>query len=268
MVAEIGTTIREIQLRRRPVELALRREAVTEPAHDQAGGPAYVGLRCLMEAAQTRYFARRCSQSVDPEPESIVPLRAEMDRLQSEFLARRRRHESFVGQTRAAAARAYWAANPPRVITDGFFRDALVHGVTARMSRVDPPWWWRSFLPRLQHEFDNCHAAAGRFLDTLPLLRRQAKKKTLAAMIDEWCDAHADEWGWDGPGHYRMLAIRANDKAREIADWYNAHAPRYLEDESVRRSLQNTLADFLAEHDPLTALIASELARLSGPGLN
>lgn len=247
------------------MELAVRRESVTEPAHDKAGGPAYAGLRCAMEAAQKRHFAHRRTHGADRGVESA---RAEMERLQTEFLACRRRHEPFVHQIRAASVRAYWAANPPRVITDSFFHGAPVHGATARMSRIDPAWWWRSFLPRLQHEFDGRHSADGRFLDMLPLLRAQATRMTLAAVISDWCDARADAWGWDGPGHYRMLVIRSNDKAREIADWYNSHAPGYLEDESVRCSLHGTLDDFLAGHDPLTALLASELARLGAHGRN
>lgn len=263
LVAEIGATIREIQLRRRTVELAICRESVTESAHEQAGGPAYAGLRSAMEAAQERYFAQRRARS-----EIRESYRVEMERLQTEFEACRRRHEPFVDQTRAAAVRAYWAAHPPRVITDQFFNGAPALGATSRMSRLEPAWWWRSFLPRLQHEFGDRHSADGRFLDTLPLLRREAKKKTLAAVIAEWTEEYAEEWGWDGPGHYRMLAIRANDKAREMADWFNARAPGYLEDESVRRSLHDTLADFLAGRDPLAALIASELARLGAHGHN
>lgn len=250
------------------MELAIFRERVTEPAHDQAGGPAYTDLRDTMEAAQERYFAHRRVNGVPLGTESSRPLRAEMERLQTEFLACRRRHEPFVLQTRAASVRAYWAANPPRGITDSFFRGAPVANVTARMSRLDPPWWWRSFLPRLQHEFADRHSADGEFLDTLPRLRAQAKRMTLAAVITDWSDAHADDWGWNGPGHYRMLAIRANDKARELAEWYRARAPGYLEDESVRCSLHGTLADFLARHDPLTSLLASELARLSAHGPN
>ena len=110
----------------------------------------------------------------------------------------------------------------------------------------------------LQTRLARYHAADDCFLDALPSLRANAKKKTLAALIAEWSAERRDIWGGDGPGHYRMLADRADSKARAVAGWFEEHAPGYLADEHVRTSLHARLADHLSALDPLTNMLNAE----------
>ena len=227
---------------------------VTEPAYDRFGGPPYLSLRHQMMSAQENYFAQR--RSPRGEPAALSVLHTQMEQRQLEYFACRSRHEPLVEQARTASIRAYWAARPARGITDDFFDDVPLHHSISRLSRIAPAWWWREFLSRLQARLAKHHAADGYFLDALPALRANAKKKTLAALIAEWCADHRYQFGWDGPSHYRMLADRAGAKAKSVTAWFDQKAPGYLTDEAVRESLHARLADTLASLDPLGNLFA------------
>jgi len=122
------------------------------------------------------------------------------------------------------------------------------------MSRVDPAWWWREFFLRLQRRCQRFHAADGVFLDHLPAIRARVSAKKLSAEISEWSKAMSDRWGWDGPGHYRMLADRAVAKADALATWYNRFAPGFLADEGVRDSLANFFGGLQTRSPELSAL--------------
>ncbi len=263
LVAEIGAAIREKQLRRRPVAVAIERETVTEPTYDRLGGPSYIELRHQMEAAQARYIRRLRSATTSADSDSPATLHAAMAHLQSDFTLVRRRHEPLVEQARTASVRAFWAAHPARELRDDFFDDLPSHHAISRLSRVAPAWWWRNCFARLQKRLARRHAADGCFLDALPSLRAHATKKTLAALISEWCTDRRDGFGWEGPGHYRMLGDRAEAKAKTVTDWFDQRAPGYLTDEHVRESLHLQLAGTLAARDPLEKIIAAERRGLS-----
>jgi hypothetical protein len=251
-VAEIGAAIREKTLVLSARKIALLHAQVTEPAYDQVGGSAYLETRRTMEAAQERYLAdwraRRSTLNNLGSPE-FATLQLEKDRAQAAFHLVRRRHEPFVQETQAEAARAYWSTHRVRGIPDTFFADAAPSSAAARMQRIHPPWWG-TFMGRLQEPLAHGHLAEGYFLDALPRLRAMAIKKTLAAMIEEWQQENAQRWGWYGPVYYRMLASRAADKADKLTHWFNARAPGYLTDKVVRRSLHAELAKRLAAADP------------------
>jgi len=251
-VAEIGAAIREKALGQSARQIALLHARVTESAYDQAGGSDYRATRRIMEAAQERYFAvwrhHRTSRSEWAAPE-FAALQREKDQAQAAYHAVRRRHEPFVRETQAAAARAYWSSRRVRGIPDTFFSDATLSSTPARMQRIHPPWWG-VFFGKLQKPLAHGHLAEGYLLDALPQLRAMAIKKTLAAMIDEWHQANAPHWGWDRPSQYRMLAKRAGDKAGHLTRWFNARAPGYLTDRDVKRSLHADLAKRLAAADP------------------
>ena len=267
LVAEVGAAIRQKQLMRRAVEIAVVQEAATEPAYDHAGGPAYLDLSAAMNAAQERYLEayRRCRASADEAATAeLVSLRTEMERRQTAFRSARRARESFVAATRTATVRAYWSARPVRGIPDTFFADAPPHTAAARMQRIHPPWWG-AFLGRLQAPLAHGHPAAGCLLDILPQLRRDARRKKLSALLTEWHEAHADRWGLFSEIHYRMLARRAARKAAQVAAWFDASAPRYRTSEAVRFALHAELADRLAAADPWAVAVPT---RYSGAWLS
>jgi hypothetical protein len=262
-VAEIGAAIRDKQLHRRPVEVMVRCECVVEPSHERIGGPDFVALRNAMESAQENYFASRRTCSRDRDASLIHSLPAEVSRAQSAYAAMRERHRPFVEQSRRAAARDYWANIRARGLDDDFFADLPADSIIARMSRIEPAWWWRSFFTKLQIECADHHAADGCFVDAIPILRAGARKKKLAATITEWCEARADDWGWDAPRHYRMLALRAEPKAKRLVDWFDQRAPAYLSDPNLRQSLHAHLALLLSALDPMATVFAAERDGLS-----
>ena len=238
-------------------------ECVVEPTYVRCGGATYIALRDSMEAAQERYFSGLRASRHERSLASPITMPAEVGRLQSAFFTCRRRHASEIEQARRVVARDYWGKHPRQGLAENFFDDAATESVPARMARIDPAWWWRSFFTKLQSKCKHHHAADGCFLDALPTLRALAKKKTLAAHITEWCETGAAEWGWAGPGHYRMLADRAGEKADETVMWFQKRALGYLGSTAISHALDARLNQFLAEHDPHTRLLIAERDRLS-----
>jgi len=238
LVAEVGRAIRVQQVDRQSVQTALVRDRVVEPTYDDTGGPDYVAVRQAMEQSQVRHVS--FWQTDIDSPDAIVS-RTEMERLQAEFSAIRHRHAPQVAEAQKAALRRYWSLKPGRGMGDDFFVDSGADSIPALLSRVDPAWWWREFFLRLQRRCQRFHAADGVFLDHLPAIRARVSAKKLSAEITEWSETMSDRWGWDGPGHYRMLADRAVAKADALAAWYNRTAPGYLADEGLRDSLCSRL---------------------------
>ena len=229
---------------------------MTEPAFDEAGGPAYKALRDEMEAAQSDYFsAQRVQRSGRADdPQAIATLRVRMEQLQDAFDDTRLQNESHVEKARRVVAKAFWASRDPRVITDTYFADEPMHASAARMSRIHPPWWG-VFHRRLQQIFARGHPAEGYLLDELPGLRRHVTKRTklkLEATVSDWWQNNRSRWGWyaETAPHYRMLSDRADDKAVELVRWFKATAPGYLVDQAKRASLQADLTKRLREADP------------------
>lgn len=256
LVAEVGRAIRAQQLDRHSVQTAILRERVVEPTCAAAGGPDYASLRTAMEQLQVRYISLWRS---DPMSADTQTTETELDRLQSRFFAVRERCAGRVAAVQRDALRRYWSEVPGRGLGDDFFHDGPADSVPALLSRVDPAWWWRRFFFRLQRRCQRFHAADGVFLDHLPAIRARVSAKKLSAEIAEWSAAMADRWGWDGPGHYRMLADRAAAKARTLQAWYESRAPGYLTDEYVRGSLDARLLDLLKSRDPLKPFVPGRM---------
>lgn len=262
-VAAISREICARQLRHPPAELMVLRERMVEPTYDRAGGRPYIELRAAVEAAQERHFAEIRANRRDDVESDVLTLPSEVRQLQAAYCARRQRHAAEVEGAQRAISGAYWKTHPRHGLADDFFDDAERDSIPARMARVEPAWWWRSFFTRLQAKSKRHHAADGRFLDALPSLRALAKKKTLAAQIADWSEVAAAEWGWRGTGHYRRLAEYAERKAQQTTMWFEQRAPRYLAAQATRDTLDARLNEFLAKHDPDTAIIEAERNRLS-----
>ena len=262
-VSAVSREICARQLRRPPVALQVERQRVVESTYERAGGPAYIELREAMEAGQRRCFAGIRAEHGGRLAAADFRLPDEVVRLQAAFLTSRQRYAPAVEDAQRAAARAYWKNCPRHGIADHFFDDAADDSIPARMARVDPAWWWRSFFTRLQAKSQRHHAAEGRLLDALPLLRAQAKKTTLAAQIALWSETAAADWGWRGGTHYRRLADYADRKAQSTVAWFEQRAPGYLGTSTIRRALDTRLHLFLAARDPHLQLLAAERERLS-----
>ena len=255
-VTEISAAIRQRQLQRWVGRLDFAQQQVTEPAFDEAGGPAYQALRAEMESAQQAYFsAQRAQRTGDAdESETVVTLRSRMEQLQAAFNKTRGRHESDVEKIRRETAKAFWATRNPRVITDTYFADEPMHATAARMARIHPPWWG-AFHRRLQQTFARGHPAEGYLHDALPGLRRQVTKRSklkLEGTVALWWETNQQRWGWYAKKepHYRVLSERAGKKTRELIRWFNSTAPGYLSDQTVRVSLHAALTERLCEADP------------------
>lgn len=244
------------QLERQSVQTALVRECVIEPTYAAAAGPGYIALRNSMEKSQVRYISH---WRTDPQSADAQVTWTEVRRLQSSFFAIRKRHEPRVVEAQREALRRYWSEKPGRGLGDDFFDDCAAHSIPALMSRVDPAWWWRKFFLRLQRRCQRFHAADGVFLDNLPAIRTGVGVKKLSAEITEWSKGMSDRWGWDGPGHYRMLADRTAAKARALSEWYETCAPGYLTDNDVCDSLHSRLSDRLASLDPWQPFVSDRV---------
>ena len=241
------------QLDHQSIRTTLVRERIVEPIYDAAGGPEYIAVRNAMEHAQDRYIS-----FLRTEAKSAVLHVAltEMERLQAGYFAIRQRHTPQVAQAQKEALRRYWSETTSRGLRDDFFAECPAESIPALMSRIEPAWWWREFFLRLQHRCQRFHAADGVFLDHLPSIRTRVSVKKLSAEIVEWSKGMSDRWGWDGPGHYRMLADRAAAKARTLHEWYETRAPGYLTDEVVRVSLHSRLTTLLESRDPWKPLVS------------
>ena len=255
-VAEVGRAIRLQQLDRQSIRTTLMRESVIEPTYDDAGGPEYVAVRNAMEQSQDRYisFLRTEARSA-----VLHVAQTEMERLQAGYFAIRQRHTPRVAQAQKEALRLYWSLKPGRGLGDDFVADCAADSIPALMSRIEPAWWWREFFLCLQHRCQRFHAADGVFLDQLPGIRARVSVKKLSAEVAEWSEGMSDRWGWDGPGHYRMLADRTAAKARKLHEWYETCAPGYLTDEDVRGSLHSRLVSLLESRDPWKPLVSGRV---------
>lgn len=255
-VTEISAAIRHRQLHRWVGRLDFAQERVTEPAFEEAGGPAYLALRAEMESAQHAYcsaWSVQRSEDAD-ESETVVTLQRRMEQLQAAFDKTRGRHKSHVEKIRRETAKAFWATRDPRVITDTYFADEPMHAATARMARIHPPWWG-AFHRRLQRTFACGHPAEGYLHDALPGLRREASKRSklkLEGTVALWWETNQQRWGWYAKKepHYRVLSERAGKKTRELIRWVNSTSPGYLSDQSVRVTLHAALMERLCEADP------------------
>jgi hypothetical protein len=256
LVAEVGRAMRLQQIYRQSVRTALVRERIVESTYDSAGGPEYVAMRTAMEQSQDRYISFWRTKA---RPADTHAARTAMERLQASYMAIRQRHTPRVAQAQSEALRSYWSLKPSRGLSDDFFADCVADSIPALMSRIEPAWWWREFFLCLQHRCQRFHAADGVFLDHLPAIRARVSAKKLSAEIVEWSKAMSARWGWDGPGHYRMLADRAAAKAAALLEWYETCAPGYLTDEDVRGSLHSRLITLLGSRDPWKPFVAGQM---------
>ena len=237
-VAEVGATIRSRTLSYRTAEITGVLQAAAESAYEQAGGAAYRGARDAATTAEDN-FLRSLSQ-----PDRRALHLAEREQRDSALAALRSQFSSEATAAQRRSARRYWAEQRQQWLTGDLLSDLSPEHSLRCLARFTPVWW-ELFVRCLRDEFARCHIPAFHVLDQLPNLRRHARrerKKVLAAVVEEWRDAHADELGLPAQVHYHVLARRGTAKARAVCRWFKARG--FPVDPALGRDARHAFADF------------------------
>ncbi len=237
-VAEVGAAIRFRTLSYRTAEITGLLQAAAESAYEQAGGAAYRGAREAAAAAEDN-FLRFLSQ-----PDRRALHLAEREQRESALAAMRSQFSAEAGVAQRRSARRYWAEQRQQWLAGDFLSNLRPDHPLCRIAAFTPVWW-ALFVRCLRDEFSRCHIPAFHVLDRLPDLRRlvrRERKKVLAAVVEEWREAHADELGLPSQLHYHVLARRGTDKARSISRWYKARG--FPGDPAFGMNARHVLAEF------------------------
>ena len=229
-VAEVGATIRSRTLSYRTAEITGVLQAAAESAYEQAGGAAYRGARDAATTAEDN-FLRSLSQ-----PDRRALHFAEREQRESALASLRYQFAAEATAAQRRSARRYWAEQRQQWLTGDFLSDLRPDHPLCCVARFTPVWW---------ELFVRCHIPAYRVLDQLPDLRRHARrerKKVLAAVVEEWREAHADELGLPAQLHYHVLARRGTAKARSVSRWFKARG--FPGDPALGLDARHAFADF------------------------
>lgn len=237
-VAEVGAAIRSRTLSYRTAEITGVLQAAAESAYEQAGGAAYRGARDAATTAEDN-FLRSLSQ-----PDRRALCLAEREQRESALASLRYQFAAEATAAQRRSARRYWAEQRQQWLTGDLLSDLLPDHPLCCIAAFTPVWW-ELFVRCLRDEFSRCHIPAFHVLDQLPDLRRHAhreRKKVLAAVVEEWREAHADELGLPAQVHYHVIARRGTAKARSVFRWFNARG--YPKDPALGMDARHTLAEF------------------------
>jgi hypothetical protein len=237
-VAEVGATIRSRTLSYRTAEITGVLQAAAETAYEQAGGAAYRGARDAATTAEDN-FLRSLSQ-----PDRRAFHLAEREQRESALATLRSQFSAEATAAQRRSARRYWADQRQQWLAGDFLSDLRPDHPLRCLARFTPVWW-ELFVRCLCDEFSRCHIPAFHVLDQLPDLRRHVRrerKKVLAAVVEEWRDAHADELGLPAQVHYHVLARRGTAKARAVSRWFKARG--FPGDPALGMDARHAFADF------------------------
>jgi hypothetical protein len=239
-VSEVSMAVRFRLFFVRPAELAAQFQAAAESACEQAGGDSYRATRESAAAAENEYLCSITRAGHCPER------RACHEQCAVALAGQRRQFHAEVSAAQRRCARAYWADQRGQWLRSEPFAH-LRENHPVRQIATFAPVWWELFLHHLHAEFSRRDMAQFHLLDELPQLRRQVRpRKVLAAVVEDWREAHADELGLPAQIHYHVVARRGLDRAREAADWFNARAPGYTSDFQVADAARAHLVDHAA----------------------
>jgi hypothetical protein len=237
-VAEVGATLRFRTLSYRTAEVTGILQAAAEPAYEQAGGLAYRRARDAATTAEDN-FLRFLSQ-----PDRRALHLAEREQHESALATLHSQFAAEAGAARRRSARRYWAEQRQQWLVGDFLSDLRPDHPLCRIAAFTPVWW-ELFVRCLRDEFARCHIPAFHVLDQLPDLRRHAhreRKKVLAAVVEEWREAHADELGLPAQLHYHVLARRGTAKARSVFRWFKSRG--CPGDPALGKDARRALAEF------------------------
>jgi hypothetical protein len=237
-VAEVGAAIRSRTLSYRTAEITGVLQAAAESAYEQAGGAVYRGARDAATTAEDN-FLRSLSQ-----PDRRTFHLAEREQRESALAALRSQFAVEATAAQRRCARRYWAEQRQQWLAGDLLSDLRPDHPLRCFARFTPVWW-ELFCRCLRDEFARCHIPAFHVLDQLPDLRRHVRrerKKVLAAVVEEWRDAHADELGLPVQVHYHVLARRGTAKARAVSRWFKARG--IPGDPALGMDARHAFADF------------------------
>lgn len=242
-VAEVSVALRFRTLSYRSAEVTGLCQAAAESAYEAAGGSAYRAARAAAQTAEAVFL--------DSLHQADVRARnlAERERCEAALATMRSQFSAEAAVAQHRCARRYWTEQSQQWLTD----DLLAHlrpDHPLRMIADYAPDWWHHFLGCLHREFSRCHIPSFHVLDELPALRRRARRartKVLAAVVEEWREAHADELGLPARLHYHVLARRGAAKVRRVTRWLNTRAPRYTLNPNAAQTVQAVLWDHAAD---------------------
>jgi hypothetical protein len=236
-VAEVSAALRFRTLSYRSAEIIGLCQAAAESAYEAAGGSAYLAARAAARAAESAFLAS--FHQADVRAGNL----AERERCEAALAALRAQFSTEASAAQRRCARRYWTEQSQQWLTDDLLTHLRRDHPLRRMADFAPDWW-HHFLVCLRHEFSRCHIPSFHVLDELPSLRRRAgraRAKVLAAVVEEWRDAHADELGLPARLHYHVLARRGAAKVRRVTRWLNTRAPRYTLNPNAEQTVQAAL---------------------------
>ena len=241
-VAEVSAALRFRTLSYRSAEIIGLRQAAAEAAYEAVGGPAYLAARAAAQAAESTFLGSFHQAGVRARN------LAERERCEAALATMRAQFSAEAAVAQHRCARRYWTEQSQQWLTDDLLTHLRPDHPLRRIADFTPDWW-RYFLACLRREFSRCHIPSFHVLDELPALRRRtrrARTKVLAAVVEEWRDAHADELGLPARLHYHVLARRSAAKVRSVTRWLNTRAPRYTLNPNAEPTLQAALWDHAA----------------------
>lgn len=239
-VAEVSKAVRFHTFNLREAELRVLLEAAAESACEFTGGDAYRAIRAAATEAEHEYHLSITRTGHCPERYAWHEL------CSATVAVHRRQVQAEIANAQRHCIRAYWAEQRQHWLRSNpfahFRRDHPIQRIAAFT-----PVWWELFLRCLHAEFSRRDFTQFHLLDALPQLRRQVRpKKVLAALVEEWRQTHADEFGLPAQLHYHVLARRAQDRARQTAAWFNARAPGYTSVFTIADSARSRLIEHTA----------------------
>jgi hypothetical protein len=239
-VAEVSSVIRFRGFFLREAELETILDAAAESVYERIGDAAYRDLRESTESAQEEYL--RSLTRVDGCPER----RARWQTCNAALNSARQGLAPAARSAQRTRAKAYWAAQRQQRLEGPLFSHLEADHPVAAVARFAPVWWQR-FQCCLHREFSRRDLTQFHLLDELPRLRRRVgSKKVLAALVEEWREAHADELGLPAQLHYHVIEARGVRRARAAAEWFNSRAPGYTSDHEVATAVRGLLRIHMA----------------------
>ena len=222
-------------------ELGVQLAAVAETIFEAKGGLNYLSLRSAAMTLADRKLGCECD---------TLNSRQDTTSIERELESFRAEHAVKVREAQHALVRSFWANFRQRPLPEDPFTHLDSDHPLPVIARYNPIWW-ELFTRRLFTEFARRDLTQYHLLDELSTLRQHTHPKmVLAARVEEWRAAHADELGLPARLHYHVIARRGLQRARAATAWFNARSPGYARDASVVAAAHESLWKAVRQFTP------------------